>query len=193
MTRHQFLSSFVAASAVVMAAGCGRGLPDATFDDARALTYDTLRVLLLGRPEADDATRRTPPDPPLLEKGKYEHVLLRADAEGFARVSRGSVSGEAVRDVEKRVAEDLRKDLSKRGFTVDVAPATNAPAAAAPQTLLVSLTPVTQEGGSPRERAEGRNPVYILIRLTVTDAGSNNVVMVREFYSGRDVKPATKR
>jgi len=195
MTRRDFLriagAGAVLLAAVLSATGCGGGLPDVSFDDAREITRQTLRELLLGQRE-ESATRRTPPDPPLLRKGVYETVLLSADAAGFARISGGAISADAVREAERQIAGDLNKDLAKQGFSARTLPFGQRPEGAA-RTLLVTLTPTTEQGGSPRERAEGKNKTFVLVRLTVTDAAGGAVVRQMEYYSGRDVKPAPRK
>lgn len=168
-----------------VAGGCGGGLADISFDDAREITRQSLREMLLGVPET--ATRQTPPDPPLLRAGIYETLLLSADAEGFARVSKGAIGVGAVRDAERQLARDLDRDLKKRGFSARPLVFGQTPESAA-KTLLAVLTPTTQEGGSPRERTEGKNKTFVLVRLTITDAATGAVLRRLDYYSGRDVK-----
>src|SRR5215218_6169116 len=141
MTRRDFLH-IVGGAAVLLAPGCGGSLPDVSFDDAREITRQTLREALLGEREAS-ATRRTPPDPPLLRKGVYETVLVSADAAGFAAVSGGAISAEAVREAERQIVRDLNKDLSKRGFSARALPLGQTPESAA-RTLRATLTPTTE-------------------------------------------------
>lgn len=173
------------------ATGCGGSLPDVSFDDAREITRETLREMLLGEREAS-ATRRTPPDPPLLRKGVYETVLVSADAAGFARVSGGAISTDAVRDAERGVVRDLNKDLAKRGFSARALPFGQTPGSGA-GTLLATLTPTTEPGGSPRERAEGKNKTFVLVRLSIADATTGAVLRRIDYYSGRDVKPSPRK
>jgi hypothetical protein len=162
-----------------------------SFEDARELTRQTLREMLLGERE-ESATRRTPPDPPLLRKGVYETVLVSADAAGFARISRGSISAEVVREAERRIAGDLNKDLARQGFSVRALPFGQRPENTV-RTLLATLTAATQEGGSPRERAEGKNKTFVLVRLSVSDAATQTVLRQIEYYSGRDVQSPARR
>lgn len=186
MKRREFLA-MTGVGALLALTGCGRGLPAADFDDAVQITEETLLELLLGTPPDRDATRRTPPDPPLLKAGLYDTVLLSVDAEGFARVSKGSVSVEAGRELQRRVVDRLNQDLQKQGFSARGVPFGQRNRGAA-RTLRVILTPTTEEGGSPRERAEGKNPTYLLVRLTIEDPASGAIVRQRDYYSGRTVK-----
>lgn len=167
-------------------AGCGRPIPSADFEDAVALTKNVFRGLLLGSEERD-VTAPTKPDPPLLRAGVYETVLIATDVDGFARVSQGSLPSEAVADVNRRVAEDLNRDLQRRNFGAR-AVVFGADVRNEQKALLATLTPTTQEGGSPRERAEGKGRTYILIRLTITDPKTGVLLSQRDYYSGRDVK-----
>lgn len=184
-TRRNLLRLGVTIALAALAGGCGSGLPDISFDDAREITRQTLHEALLGAPES--ATRRIPPEPPLLRAGVYETVLLSADAEGFARVSNGAINPRAVREAERRLARDLDRDLKKRGFSARAVVFGQAPKGEG-KTLLAVLTPTTQQGGSPRERADGKNKTFVLVRLSITDAATGSVLRQLDYYSGRDVK-----
>lgn len=170
-----------------MLTGCSRGIPPASFDDAVSITEGTLRDLLLGLPPERTATLSTPPDPPLLKTGVYETVLIAADAEGFARVSRGSVRAADVLELQSRVVEQLDRDLKKRGFRARGG-AYGAAVRGEEKILVAALTPSTEVGGSPKDRAEGKEKTYILIRLTLTDPRTGAILRRQDYYSGRDVK-----
>ncbi len=190
MKRRDFVGSLFGAGLLALA-GCGGGLPEADFEDAIRTTRGTLRDLLLGV-EDTDVTRPVKPDPPLLKQGVYETVLIAADADAFARASQGSLNARDVQQMQRRVVEDLDKDLKRRGFSARNVPF-GAGARGAEKALLATLTPITQEGGSPRERAEGKGRTYIVIRLTVTDPRTGAILSQRDYYSGHDVKPASRK
>ena len=188
--RTMLRAGMIAGPAAVFAlAGCGRGVPSAGFGDVVELTEEALRDLLLGLPPERTATLAARPDPPLLKQGVYETVLLAADAEGFVRVSGGSVAAAAIRDVEKRVGERLDRQLKRRGFRASVVPfGPEAAQGSAEKALLATLTPATQETGSPRERAEGKGKTLVFVRLTITDPRTGTILSRRDYYSGRDVR-----
>ena len=172
---------------IMALAGCGRGIPAASFDDAVESTQNTLRDLLLGPPPERTATLPTRPDPPLLRKGGYETVLIATDAEGFARISQGSVSVKDIQEMQRRVVEGLDKELKERGFSARGV-SFGADVRGEEKALLATLIPTTQEGGSPRERAEGKGKTFILIRLTLTDPKTGAILRQRDYYSGHNVK-----
>ncbi len=169
-----------------LSGGCGRpGASAASFNDAAANTEQTLRELLLGGGAGSGARRE---DAPLLVAGRYESVVVAADAEGFARVSQGAVTAEAVRDLQNRVVGALDRDLKRRGFSANGrAFAGAASARREPKTLLATLIPVTEQTGSPADRAAGRGKTLILIRLTITEPKAGATLVQRDYYSGRDV------
>jgi len=170
-------------------AGCGRGPARAGIADAVDNTTRTLRDLLLGLPPEALGTSPARPDPPLLTPGSYQAVLLTADADGFARASKNEIRAEAIQDLQGRVVRNLDRDLKKRGFTASGAPWETAASAArgAPKILLATLVPITEESGSPAERAAGRGRTILLIRLTVSDPATNKTLVQRDYYSGRDI------
>ena len=161
-------------------------------------TTQTLRDLLLGIPPERQGTATIRPDPPLLSTGGYQEVVIAADAEGFARASRGAVSANALRDLQVRVVRALDRDLKKRGFAAsgaafdrpDSAPAVPSGSRSA---LLATLTPVTEPAGSPAERASGRAKTILLIRLAITDPATGKTLVQRDYYSGRDIPAPRER
>ncbi len=181
-------------------AGCGRGGSGrpAALAEAVDNTTQTLRDLLLGIPPERQGTSATRPDPPLLTPGGYQEVVLAADAEGFARESRGAVSANAVRDLQVRVVRALDRDLKKRGFAATGA-AFDTPGGASPipsrsrNALLATLAPITEPAGSPTERASGRARTILLIRLAITDPASGKALVQRDYYSGRDIPASRER
>ena len=190
MNRRCFLLGAIATCAL-LAAGCGGNAPPTTFGDAIRITEETLYQLLVS-PADQDATRNTRPDPPLLKKGTYETALIAVDAEGFVRVSRGALSTDATRELQTEVVKRLNERLEKRGFSARAVPfGTDVKGEA--RALLATLTPTTQEGGSPKDRAEGKAETYVLVRLTVTDPASGAVLRQRDYYSGSNVKKEGRR
>lgn len=184
MTRRTLVAAGVSALAAVLA-GCSQGIPKATLLDATVQTQQTLLDLLLGPAPGRRGSANVPADPPLLEKGVYENVVLSMDAEGFVEASRGNIKIQELRTLEKEVLNGVGKVLEKRGFTLRGA-VYPPPAIADARTLLVTLTPFTEEGGAPSERAAGRGTVYVLVRLTVSDPQTGANLRVRDYYSGRD-------
>lgn len=180
-------------------AGCGRGGSGrpAALAEAVDNTTQTLRDLLLGIPPERQGTATIRPDPPLLSTSGYGEVVIAADAEGFARESRGAVSANAVRDLQVHVVRALDRDLKKRGFAATGA-AFDTPGSASPvpsrsrNALLATLTPVTEPAGSPAERASGRARTILLIRLAVSDPATGKTLVQRDYYSGRDIPAAAR-
>ncbi len=197
---------FVAGAAIVFSAGallagCGRGSASgrpASLAEAVDNTTQTLRDLLLGVPPERQGTAGTRPDPPLLSAGSYQEVVIAADADGFARESRGAISANAVRDLQVRVVRALDRDLKKRGFAATGA-AFDTPGGVSPvpsrsrNALLATLTPLTEPAGSPAERASGRAKTILLIRLAITDPATDKTLVQRDYYSGRDIPASRER
>ena len=175
-----------------LAAGCGRGGSRAAIADVAAMTEETLTDLLLGVPPERAATRTAPPDPPLLKRGVYETAIIAADAKGFAEVSRGTITADDIRALEKRVVEQVNKRLQGKGFSAEQAsyPVGSVDRAKA---VVVTLTPTTQEGGSPQDRAENRGRTYILVRLMVADPNTRVILAQRDYYSGQELRGQGRR
>lgn len=188
--RRSLLPLLLATTAVLAltTVGCGNSTPVIHLDDAVAMTEDTLTEALLG-PNHVSETDPTPRDKPLLRRGVYETVLIAADEKAFSKISRGALKDESIRDVEDRVTKTVEKRISRRGFTakrVDY-PVSAADIAANDKVLLATLMPVTEDAGSPIDHAEGKARKLILVRLTIADPRSGNILMVRDYYSGSDV------
>jgi hypothetical protein len=149
------------------------------------MTAETLAVLLLGDPDAS-ATQMAPADKPLLEKGIYESVAVSADAARFADVSHGALSKDDVLVLEKGVVEKLNKPLRRRGFSATEVP--YPPAVTTEKTLVATLVPIIHESGSEEEKRNEKNKKLILVRLTVSDPRTNDVLAQRDYYSGADVR-----
>ena len=189
MGRGTLVAAALLAVVLGLLTGCGRPSASASFGDAVANTELTLRDLLLGVPPERRGTADTRPDPPLLVRGRYEAVVVAADAERFAGVSQGAVTAEMVRDLQSRVVRALDRDLKRQGFSASGAAFEGATSAArGARTLLATLIPVTEETGSPAERAAGRGKTLILIRLTIRDPATGTTLVQRDYYSGHDVK-----
>ncbi len=188
MNRRQ--SIFVFSAALLAAAcGCRRSQPAIRMADAEYLTTETLTRVLLGDPVSEQNLHPETAEKPLLKTGTYERVVIAADAEGFAQTSRGGVRAKDIREVESRVVVNVDKQLRKQGFSAvgSTFPISGKPE---PRTLYVTITPATEEAGSPQERAGGKNDTLVLVRLTVTDPQTGAVLARRDFYSGADVRRA---
>jgi hypothetical protein len=188
-TRRSFLATaLLAGVGAVAAAGCGRRLPQVALTDAADLASGALLEMLLGPPPDRATVLTAPPDPPLLRKGVYESVLIAADRDAFAAVSKGSLKTADIEAIQKRVVGDVDKVLKRRGFSAQEAPSFPPQVPADARMMLVAtLTPVTEQGGSPAERASGKAAVLVLVRLAVTDPATGQTLRARDFYSGRDV------
>lgn len=191
ITRRKFLPilTLLAGFGLLLPGGCGRGSAPSgvAFSDVAAMTEQVLTDLLLGLPPHIADTLPARPDPALLKKGVYEHVFLATDGKGFAGASRGEIAEADIQALEKRVVEGVDKTLKASGFSAErIGYPVTAPDRS--RSLVVTLTPTTQESGSPQERAERRNKTFVLIRLTVTDPATGSVLAQRDFYSGRDVR-----
>jgi len=190
MTRRQALTAAAGAlliTAGAFAAGCGgQGIPRSTLADASLLTQQTLLDLLLGPPPTRRSLSGSSADAPLLKKGVYESVVLAIDIDGFVRAARGSIKPNELRALEKDVLNGSGKVLQREGGYSLRGTAYPPAAVAEPKALLVTLTPATEEGGSPEARAAGKGVIYVLIRLTVTDPATGANLRVRDYYSGRD-------
>ena len=166
------------------AAGC-RGGSAVRLTDLAPITADTITRVLVGIPMEQRATQPTA-EAGVLKAEVYETAVITADAEAFAKVSRGTLS---VRDIEalqndvvNRVSDNLKAYRFKaRG-------AKYPPMISEPRTLLATLTPTTEEAGSPADRAAGKGKTLILVRLTVTDPLTGAVLAERQYYSGTDAR-----
>lgn len=172
----------------VVAAGCGRGGGSRLASgDVAAITEEALTDLLLGVPPERAATMTAPADRPILKTGVYETVFIAADAKGFSEISRGAISEDDIRAVEQRVVEQVDKNLKRRGFSAERG---SFPMGSVDRekALVATLTPTTQEGGSPQDRAENRGTTYVLVRLTVTDPKTREILAQRDYYSGHEMR-----
>ena len=89
--------------------------------------------------------------------------------------------------MQKRVVQDLEKILKKRGpYSVESIP--YPPTQTAHKTLIATLTPHTEEAGSPDERARGKGKTIVFIRLTLSDAKTGEILRQRDYYSGTDAR-----
>jgi hypothetical protein len=178
---------YLVAFLLVFCGGCRKQAVSARLSDAEFLTRETLLQVLLGDPVQAGSLHQTG-EKGLLQTGKYERVIVAADADGFARMSRGSVGAQTIRDMENRVVADVDKRLRKEGF--EAAP-TSYPVGtrlAVPRTLFAIITPHIEAVGSPQERSQNKHAALILVRLTVSDARTGNILACRDFYSGADVR-----
>lgn len=171
------------------AAGCGRGggASRVAIGDVAVITEEALTDLLLGVPPDRAVQMTAPPDKPILKSGVYETVFIAADAKAFSEISRGTISAEDIRAVEQRVVEQVDKNLKRRGFSAERGkfPMGEIDREKA---LVATLTPTTQEGGSPQDRAENRGTTYVLVRLTVTDPKTRTILAQRDYYSGQELR-----
>jgi hypothetical protein len=86
-----------------------------------------------------------------------------------------------------RVVDELRRNVQKRGrFTVEASPFP--PTGTPEKTLFATLTPHTEETGSPQDKARGKMRTMVLIRLTISNAKTGEVLRLRDYYSGADAK-----
>ncbi len=183
--RRRFLALLAIAPALL--AGCaGRPSERVGLDDVASLASEALLGTLLGPSPEKRVTMMAPPEPPLLVKGVAENVLLSTDYADFARASKKALSEKDVKAVEADVLRTSGAVLKKRGFAIGLLSYPPVVDPAAQNTLVATLTPVTEEGGSPDEKRNGRGRTYVLIRLTITDPRTNTVLRVRDFYSGRE-------
>lgn len=174
--------------AVLLAvAGCGRGGSRLAFGDVAATTEEALTDVLLGVPPERALTMTAPPDKPLLKLGVYDSVYIAADAKGFAEISRGAISESDIVALEQRVVEQVDRNLKRRGFRAERG---TFPMGGIDRdrVLIATLTPTTQEGGSPQDRAENRGTTYVLVRLTVTDPKTRTVLARRDYFSGHEMR-----
>jgi hypothetical protein len=119
-----------------------------------------------------------------MEKGKYETAIISADAAGFHDVSRGALTQDKMKDIGSKIVAEVDKRLKPAGFSAqrgDFPPETTQDKA-----LLVTLVPTTAPTGSVAERARGGGRTMVLVRLTVTDPRTNDILAQRLFYSGSD-------
>lgn len=175
-------------AAPLLLAGCAQGgASRIAQSDVALLATDALLVALLGPAENRKPVSDTG-EPPLLVKGAKETVVLATDYAAFVREGRGAFTESDIKTLEAEVVKITGKILEKEGFTLQTAPlGATVPDTAAAKTLRAMFTPATETGGSPIDRRTGRNRSLLLIRLTITDPATQEVLRIREFYSGRDV------
>jgi hypothetical protein len=179
-----------AAAALVALFGCGRSAPRLSPDSVTALTVETLLEALVG-PPPERRNPTVPIDPPLLKKGKRESVHLAVDTAGFAAMGRGVFPEKEVIAVERRVVEDTGRALRRFGFTIAAVPYPP-PAAGAPEIVTATLTPRTEDAGSPQERAQGKGRTLLLVRLTIVDSAGETLA-IRDYFSGREIERGGER
>lgn len=170
--------------------GCGKGGSTVRLSDLAPATSDTITVLLVGLPPEQRATRTTV-EPALMKADVYETAVISADAEGFATASRGRLTVRDIETMQKDVVNRVSENLKPHRFKAQGAkyPAT----VSEPKTLLLTLTPVTQETGSPEERAAGKGKTLVLVHLKITDPLTGAVLAERQYYSGTDAKNQSLR
>jgi hypothetical protein len=154
--------------------------------DVAALATDALLGTFLGPSAERRVTMMAKPEPPLLQKGGMENIVLSTDYEGFVRVSKGALLEKDLQLIEAEVIRSSSDVLKKQEFSImsqSFPPKVDANTA---KTLVATFTPVTEEGGSPEERRLGRGKTFVLIRLTVSDPRTGAALRIRDFYSGRD-------
>ena len=192
-TRRRFALCVIAAlCAASTLSGCGRTNPPVRVDDVVEMTEETLTDLLLGNGRNLPVTSTAPVDKPLMQKDVYETALIAADEQGFEKMSRGSLKAESIREIEARVVRTVNKNIAPKGFAARLIAFPPPPdVATQDKTLLVTLTPATQETGSPKDRAENKADRLILVRLLVTDPRTGATLAERDYYSGADVRRDT--
>lgn len=192
-TQAAFAAAFVFAAALplcAITAGCGKGANSVQTNQIAGITEDALVNVLLGTPP--EAVRQAPPDKPLLTPNGYNRVLIAADERGFVSVSKGSFGAGDVRTVQERVVKGVDKRIGKKNNfhaeSTTFPPPAPPPATGEPNRVLIAtLTPVVQVAGSPDDVAKNRTKNLLLVRLTVSDAQTGVAIVVRDYYSGRDV------
>jgi hypothetical protein len=169
----------------LLLSGCTKGNSDVRITELVSFTSDAITGLLLGPSPNDAPTGNAQPDKPLLEKGKYEKAIISADGAGFQDISRGALTQDNMKQIGSRIVEEVNKRLKPAGFSAQGAPfpaTTNEE-----KTLLVTLVPATAPSGSVAQRTRGDGHTMVLIRLTVTDPKTNEILAQRLYYSGSDV------
>jgi hypothetical protein len=173
-----------AAVALFLLAGCGKGGSDVRVSELVTFTSDAITQLLIGPNPNEAPTGNAQPDKPLLEKSKYESAIIAADAAGFHEVSQGTLTQDRMRQIEGKIVGEVNRRLKPAGFLARVG--AFPPTTTDERTLLVTLVPATAPTGSVAERARGEGRTMILVRLTVTDPKTNDILAQRLFYSGAD-------
>ncbi|MES2461663.1 MAG: hypothetical protein V4671_13850 [Armatimonadota bacterium] len=171
---------------VLGTAGCSSRPPAVSLTDLTEITVDSLTNLVLGPPDMPTRTALT--DPPLLKKGEKESVIIAADIAAFAAVSRGAIPEKALTSARKDVVRLLDRRLKDQGFSATESTVFPPAKPADNNTLVATLVPVLESAGSPEEKAAGRGRQLVLIRLSVTDPLTGEMLRQRDYYSGRDVK-----
>jgi hypothetical protein len=176
-------------AAVSLIAGCGKSEMPMHVDAAVEATEEALTAVLLGNASDVGATGLAPPDKPLLVKGLHDLVYVNADEQGFAALSKGAISVAGVQEIEQRVLKTINRNIDRKGFS---AVRTTFPAPAdligKEHALIATLMPGTEDAGSPQDRAQGKGKTLVLVRLTISDAATGNVLSERDYYSGNDVR-----
>ncbi len=169
--------------------GCGKGANSVQAGQIAGITEDALVDVLLGTPP--EAVRQAPPNKPLLTPSGYNRVLIAADERGFVAVSKGSFGVSDVRSLNERVVKGVDKRIGKKNFHAESTtfpPPAPQPANGEPNRVLIAtLTPVIQVAGSPDDVAKNKTKNLLLVRLRVSDAQTGVDIVVRDYYSGRDV------
>jgi len=197
MTRRDVLGRGAAlalpAAAALLLSGCSQRMPRVGLTDASDLAAGSLLEALLGPPSARAVTMTAPPEPALLKKGVFESVVVATDVPGFLAMSKGALKEQELRETEERVVKNVNDVLKRYGFSARAVPFPPPALAAGDKTLVATLTPQTEQGGSPAERATGTAPQLLLVRLTITDPATGQALRIRDFYSGRDVGGSPNR
>jgi hypothetical protein len=171
-------------AAAFLIGGCGKGNSDVRVSELVSYTSDAITSLLLGPPPNEAPPGNAQPDKPVLVKNKYEIALISADADGFQDISRGTLTRDKMKEIGARIVEDVNKHLKPAGFSAQGA--AYPPTASTDKTVLVTLVPATAPTGSVADRARGEGRTMVLVRLTVTDPKTNEILAQRLYYSGAD-------
>jgi hypothetical protein len=190
MNRRRVVVTLASACLLPALAGCRGGAPAVRAGDLVPLTADAVTLVLIGPPPERRATVTTG-DPPLMKAGVYETALITADAEAFARESRGAFSAREMAGIRKAVVEKVDEALRREGFRAKEVPFPY-PGNPEPKTLLCVLTPATEDAGSPSDRASGRGRKMVLVVLTVTDPTTGTTLAERRYYSGADARQGNR-
>lgn len=186
-TRRSALTVFgaLALSAVLGSGGCSNGPAAVLLTDLTDITAGTLVDLVLG--PAYSPTRTALVDPPLLKKGTKESVIVAADVAAFAALSKGAIPEKALSSARKDVVRIVDRRLKEEGFSAIESTTFPPDKPADSKTLVATLIPVLESAGSPQEKATGRGRQLVLIRLSITDPLTGEMLRQRDYYSGKDV------
>ncbi len=170
-------------------AGC-KGSSTVRLADLAPLTSETITLLLVGIPPEQRATQPTA-EIGLLKPEVYETAVISADAEAFAKVSRGTLTVDDLEALQKNVVNRVSDNL--KSYRFKARGAKYPPVISEPRTLIIKLTPATEETGSPADRAAGKGKTMVLVHLIVTDPQTGAILAERQYYSGTNAKNQTLR